>query len=242
MSAKTEIFIKIAALQWMPENSRHFIKCQTETRYLVKSVPKCLSTLVARHCMECPSTSRHFPDHSIKRLLADAGGSGRCHIIVKPTGIVRYLVDHLTAECCTSRFYNYAFATFLCCIVCATMVPLEWNRAPKLSFPCSHFMKKMQLRASPFYLLVHGSDMWQQLVHSTRAFRHLHLLAVHCLEIARHAHCCIPYPPNRDCSRNASLSARWSVPTALTSPLFIFPRGEAFCCIKALSTHSGYGM
>ena len=55
-------------------------------------------------------------------------------------------------------------------------------------------MKKMQLHVSPFYLFVHESDMWQRLVHSTRAFRHSHLLLVHCFVIVRHAHCCVPLP------------------------------------------------
>ena len=59
----------------------------------------------------------------IKRLLLDAGGMGRCHIVVKTIGIVRYLTGHLTAEGSTSVFYSYAFATFLCYIVCAAMVP-----------------------------------------------------------------------------------------------------------------------
>ena len=99
-----------------------------------------------RPYMEHRRLSRYFPNYSIKRLLVDAGGRGRCHV-VKPTRIVRYLADHLTANCSTSRFYNYAFAIFLCCIVCATMILLESNRAAKLSFPCSHLMKKMQLQA-----------------------------------------------------------------------------------------------
>ena len=45
--------------------------------------------------MECPNASRHFPNHSIKRLLVDAGGRGCCYIVVKPAGIVRHLADHL---------------------------------------------------------------------------------------------------------------------------------------------------
>ena len=115
-------------------------------RHLLKSVPNCLSTLIMLgHCMECPSASQHFPNHSIKLLLVDAGCRGRCHI-VKLTGIVRYLVDHLTAECSTSRFYNHAFATYVCLIVCATMVRAEWNCVPKLSFLHFHFMKRCSCR------------------------------------------------------------------------------------------------
>ena len=37
------------------------------------------------------------------------------------------------------------------------------------------------------------------------ALRHLHLLVLHCLALARYAHCFIPCPPNSDCSCNASL-------------------------------------
>ena len=84
--------------------------------------------------MECQSTGRHFPNHSIKLFLVDAGGRGRCHL-VKPTDIVRYLADHLTAKCSTPMFYNNAFAFFLCCFVCPAMASSERNRAPKLSFP-----------------------------------------------------------------------------------------------------------
>ena len=57
-----------------------------------------------------------------------------------------------------------------------TMVPLERDRAPKHSFPHSYFMKTMQLQAAPFCLSGHESDLWQRLVHSTSAFRHLYLL------------------------------------------------------------------
>ena len=58
----------------MLENSRRFMKCQTETRHLVKSAPNCLSSSMPRHFMECPSAGRYFPNHSIKRLLVEAGG------------------------------------------------------------------------------------------------------------------------------------------------------------------------
>ena len=164
----------------------------------------------------------------------------------KTIGIVRYLTYHLTAVCSTSRFYNYAFATFLCCIVSAGQVPLEWNRAPKPFFLPSYFRKKIQLQVSPFYLPVYGSDILQRLVYSTRAFRHLHLLSVHCFAFGRHAHCCIPCPPNSDCSQNTSLSPTMpSVPTALTLPAFVSPRAELVCWIEArsaLSCLSGYGM
>ena len=59
---------------------------------------------------------------------------------------MRYIADRLTADCSTSRFYNYEFVTFLCCIVCVTIVPLDRNRVPKLSFPCSHFMERHSCR------------------------------------------------------------------------------------------------
>ena len=96
--------------------------------------------------MECPSESRHFPNHSIKRLLADAGGRGRSHIVAKPTSIVWYLAAHLIPDCSTSWFYNYAFMAFFSCIDSATMVYLEWNCPPNFSFLCSQFMEKMQLQ------------------------------------------------------------------------------------------------
>ena len=95
--------------------------------------------------MECSSASQDPPNHSIKLLLVDAGGRGRCHL-VKPTGIVRYLSDHLRAECSTPMFYNYAFAIFLCCFVCAAMAPSERNRAPKTFLSTSHSMKKYSRR------------------------------------------------------------------------------------------------
>ena len=114
------------------------------------------------------------------------------------------------------------------------MVPLERNLAPNLFFPCSHFMKKDAVAGIfPFYLFVHGSDMWQNLVYSTRAFRYLHLLLVHCFVIARHAHCCIPCPPNRDCPQSASLGPTMrSVPTAPSSPVFVSRRAELFARLK----------
>ena len=44
----TEIFIGIIASQRMPENARHFMKCWARTRQLLKSGPKCISTLTAQ--------------------------------------------------------------------------------------------------------------------------------------------------------------------------------------------------
>ena len=63
--------------------------------------------------MKCPSASRHFRNHSIKLLLVDAGGRGRCHI-VKVTCIVRHLAYHLTAECITSCICNFSRLYRLC--------------------------------------------------------------------------------------------------------------------------------
>ena len=39
-------------------------------------------------------------------LLVDAGGRGRCHIVVELADIVRYFANHFRAECSASRFYN----------------------------------------------------------------------------------------------------------------------------------------
>ena len=47
MSARTEIFVKIGALQRMPENYRHFMKCRAGTRQSLKSGPNYLSALIA---------------------------------------------------------------------------------------------------------------------------------------------------------------------------------------------------
>ena len=173
--------------------------------------------------MECPGASRHFPIHSIKRLLVDVGVRGHCHIVVKPTGVVRYLKDHITAECSTSRFYIYAYVTFLCCIVCATIVPLEWNRVTKLSFPCSHFMKRYSCGCISVLFLralkrhVSAADT-QHLSLSTFAPFSGAMLCNRTARALLH-----PCPPNRDCSRNASLSPTMgSVPTAPTSPAFVY--------------------
>ena len=74
--------------------------------------------------MECPSASRHFPNHSMKLFLVDAGGRGRYHIVIELASIVGYhlwiiLLDHIldmghfcgsydvdnfTTEYITSRF------------------------------------------------------------------------------------------------------------------------------------------
>ena len=105
MPAKTGIFAKITALQQMPENSRHFMKCQTGNRHLLKSAPNCLvQSLPGHHGMPKRQPALSESLICIKRLLLDAGGTGRCHIVVKTTGNVRYLTDHLTAECSTSLF------------------------------------------------------------------------------------------------------------------------------------------
>ena len=102
------------------------MKCQMGTRHLLKICPKLFEY---GRCLgitwNVPSASRHFPNNYINRLLVKAGGRGRCHIVVKLTGIVRHLADHLTPHCSTSRLYNYASVTFLYCIVCGMMVPLE---------------------------------------------------------------------------------------------------------------------
>ena len=67
--------------------------------------PKLLSTVVAWASWNAQALAGTFRIIiCIKRLLLDAGGTGRCHIVVKTTGNVRYLTDHLTAECSTSLF------------------------------------------------------------------------------------------------------------------------------------------
>ena len=90
-------------------------------------------------------------------------------------GIVRYLADHFTAECSTSRFYNNAFVIFLCGIVCTTMVPL--NEILPQNFPStlSFYENDAVEGISPFYFFLHGSGVWQRLVRSTQGFRHFHL-------------------------------------------------------------------
>ena len=72
-----------------------------------------------------PKRELALPELFVNLLLINAGGREHCHIVIKPTGIVRYPADHLTAECCKVDVLRlYAFAAFICCIVCATMVPL----------------------------------------------------------------------------------------------------------------------
>ena len=160
---------------------------------------------------------------------------------VKPIGIVRHLADHLTPVCNTSRFYNYAFVTLLYRLCYDG--PFSMKSCPKSFLYMLSFYEKDEVAGIfPFYFFVQGSDMWQRLVHSTRIFRHLHLLVLHCFVIARHAHCCIPCPPNRDCSRNTSFTH-----TVRTTPircglcLLPQPRRHSlpkFFFIKAISAHS----
>ena len=59
--------------------------------------------------------------------------------------------------------------------------PLRIKPCPKNFPPRSHFMKTMQVQVFLFYFSLRGNDIWQRLVHNTRAFRNLHLLKVHCL-------------------------------------------------------------
>ena len=63
--------------------------------------------MLPRDYRECLSAGWHFLNHSIKLLPVDVGGRARCHSVVKPAGIVRYLADHLTVECSASRLYSY---------------------------------------------------------------------------------------------------------------------------------------
>ena len=93
--------------------------------------------------MECPSASRLFPNHSI-RLPVDAGRRGRCHI-AELAGIVRYLADHFTAECSTSRFYSNVFVTYLLYRLYYDGL-FRMKYCPKTFLPRCHFMKTMQLQ------------------------------------------------------------------------------------------------
>ena len=81
-----------------------------------------------------------------------------------------------------------------CCKCCAS----ARNESAKR---CNNFTRCLHHH----YCLTHVIDERQQLVHSTSAFRHLHLWEVLCFVPARHAHCRIPCPPDMDCSLGASL-------------------------------------
>ena len=157
-----------------------------------------------------------------------------CHIVVKPTGIVRYLADHLTAEGTTSRFL---YATSIC----------DFSLPYRLRYDNSFSMKSCS-KTSVFTLSFYEKDEVVGIsVLSVRArkrhvaaagIQHSSLaafaaLVVHCFVIARHAHCCILCPPNKDCSRNASFSPTTrSVPTAPASSAFVSAELSFFVGLK----------
>ena len=68
MLAMPEIFAEICELQQMPENlrhfmkcqARHFMKCQAETRQILHSDQNRHDTVVARHYIEGQIRNRHF--------------------------------------------------------------------------------------------------------------------------------------------------------------------------------------
>ena len=133
--------IKIVTLHRMTKNSRHFMKCQTGPRHSLKSAPiEYIRYLGLTWNAQARAST-------FRIILARRRRRERTSSYCRKRLTFCYIADHFTAECSTLRFYNYAFATFLCCIVCATIVLLEWNRVPKLAFPRSHFMKKMQFQA-----------------------------------------------------------------------------------------------
>ena len=124
--------------------------------------------------------------------------------------ISRIILHRIAAHQC-----QLAFMTCLRRIDCATMVPIRMKSCPKTFLSMLSFYENDAVAGIfPFYFFVHGTGIWQRLVHRTRALRHLHLLVAHCFVIARHAHCCLPCPPNRDDSRSASLS-----PTVRSVPI-----------------------
>ena len=121
---------------------------------------------------------------------------------------------------------HQGFTTRHLWLLSAVLTVLRWSLqneiVPQIFISMPSFDEKDAVAdVFPFYFFMNRSGIgcdWY--IHSTQAFRHLHLLLVHCFAIALHAHCCISCPPNRDCSRNASLSTT-ARPTVPTSPAFV---------------------
>ena len=171
MPAKTEIFVNIAALQRMTENSKYFMKCQTGTGHLLKSFPNCLSRYNRCLGITCNAqvragTFRIF--QTIARRRRREGTLSYCcktdwHCVIC-RGSFYTRLEHIKALQLCIRDFSLLYG--LC-----YDGPFRMKSCPKTVFSMLSFYEKDAVAGiSPFYFFVHGSGMSQRLVHRLGPF------------------------------------------------------------------------
>ena len=144
---------------------------------------------------------------------------------------MRYLADHLTADCSTSRSTSiYGFSLLYQLYYHGSF---GIKSCPKTFLSTPLFYENNAVAGIfPFYFFVHGSGMWQRLVHRTRAFKHLHLLVVHCFVCNRTARALLHPLPTEQGLLTERLPQPYSVVCAYY-PNLAGIHCRSFCYIKS---------